>query len=240
MLMRRNLLKGAAAGVPIAMGSVARWSATALAQTGTKTFVLAHGSWHGGWCWKKVADRLVLFELRPACCSPPFFPRNKRQTRRKSMSKTTVTVRSSVRYALVALAASLVPAFALAEDAIIKLPQEVSYKAPLPGVPEVAVLFGDPRQSGLYVTRVKIPAGLKLVPHWHPDEVRTVVVLSGTLLHGYGDRWDESKLKPHPPGTFFSEPSKAPHFAWAKDGEVVLQITATGPTATTNIPQPEK
>jgi len=23
-----------------------------------KTFVLAHGSWHGGWCWARVADRL--------------------------------------------------------------------------------------------------------------------------------------------------------------------------------------
>jgi pimeloyl-ACP methyl ester carboxylesterase len=24
----------------------------------SKTFVLAHGSWHGGWCWARVADRL--------------------------------------------------------------------------------------------------------------------------------------------------------------------------------------
>jgi quercetin dioxygenase-like cupin family protein len=85
----------------------------------------------------------------------------------------------------------------------------------------------------VYVTRVKVPAGLKLMPHWHPDEVRTVVVLSGTFLHGYGEQWDETKLKVHPPGTFFSEPFKAPHFAWAKEGEVVLQITAIGPTATT-------
>ncbi len=23
-----------------------------------KPFVLAHGSWHGGWCWRRVADRL--------------------------------------------------------------------------------------------------------------------------------------------------------------------------------------
>jgi pimeloyl-ACP methyl ester carboxylesterase len=23
-----------------------------------KTFVLAHGSWHGGWCWARIADRL--------------------------------------------------------------------------------------------------------------------------------------------------------------------------------------
>jgi len=26
--------------------------------TALKTFVLAHGGWHGGWCWKRVADRL--------------------------------------------------------------------------------------------------------------------------------------------------------------------------------------
>ena len=58
MLTRRNLLKGAAASVPVAMGGLARWPTAAQAQAGTKTFVLAHGSWHGGWCWKKVAERL--------------------------------------------------------------------------------------------------------------------------------------------------------------------------------------
>jgi pimeloyl-ACP methyl ester carboxylesterase len=25
----------------------------------TKTFVLVHGAWHGGWCWRRVADRLL-------------------------------------------------------------------------------------------------------------------------------------------------------------------------------------
>lgn len=24
----------------------------------TKTFVLVHGAWHGGWCWRRVADLL--------------------------------------------------------------------------------------------------------------------------------------------------------------------------------------
>jgi hypothetical protein len=27
-----------------------------------------------------------------------------------------------------------------------------------------------------------------------------------------------------------SEPSKAPHFSWAKDGEVIIQITGVGPS----------
>jgi pimeloyl-ACP methyl ester carboxylesterase len=28
------------------------------AQAAPRTFVLVHGSWHGGWCWRRVADRL--------------------------------------------------------------------------------------------------------------------------------------------------------------------------------------
>ena len=149
-------------------------------------------------------------------------------------------MRRVARWAILASCAALIPAFAHAQDATIKLPEDITYKAALPGIPQVAVLFGDPTKPGVYVVRVKVPSGLKLMPHWHPDEVRTVVVLSGTFLHGYGEQWDEAKLKIHPPGTFFSEPFKAPHFAWAKEGEVVLQITATGPTATTNIEQPKK
>ena len=38
---------------------VASEGAHALPETaGRKTFVLVHGAWHGGWCWRKVADLL--------------------------------------------------------------------------------------------------------------------------------------------------------------------------------------
>src|SRR5262249_21679066 len=30
---------------------------TVAAQSG-RTFVLVHGAWHGGWCWRRVTDRL--------------------------------------------------------------------------------------------------------------------------------------------------------------------------------------
>src|SRR4029079_17389554 len=33
------------------------WGRTAMA-TDRNTFVLVHGAWHGGWCWRRVADRL--------------------------------------------------------------------------------------------------------------------------------------------------------------------------------------
>jgi pimeloyl-ACP methyl ester carboxylesterase len=29
-----------------------------MAETTRKTFVLVHGAWHGGWCWRRVADLL--------------------------------------------------------------------------------------------------------------------------------------------------------------------------------------
>src|SRR5260370_17362493 len=58
MLTRRNLLTATAAGLPLAVGGLARWPSRALGQAAPKTFVLAHGSWHGGWCWKRVVDRL--------------------------------------------------------------------------------------------------------------------------------------------------------------------------------------
>ena len=51
---RRKALTGFGA----AFGIVAGLSTSVQAQTPTKTFVLVHGSWHGGWCWRRVADQL--------------------------------------------------------------------------------------------------------------------------------------------------------------------------------------
>src|SRR5256886_16282858 len=78
---------------------------------------------------------------------------------------------------------------------VLKLPQDIEFKGPLTGPPQTVVLYGDPTKPGIFVSRVKFSAGWKDPPHWHPDEVRTVVVLSGTLYFGSGDKWDESKFK---------------------------------------------
>ena len=124
------------------------------------------------------------------------------------------------------------------DTGVLKLPQDIEFKGPLPGPPQTVVLYGDPTKPGaFYVSRVRFLAGWKDPPHWHPDEVRTVVVLSGTLYFGSGDKWDETKFRAYPAGTFYSEPSKAPHFSWAKDGEVIIQITGIGPSGKTFIPQ---
>ena len=52
-----------------------------------------------------------------------------------------------------------------------------------------------------------------------------------------GEQWDESKLKAYPAGTLYSEPARSPHYAWAKDGEVILQVTAIGPTGSVPVAQ---
>ena len=121
---------------------------------------------------------------------------------------------------------------------VLKLPQDIEFKGPLTGPPEIVFLYGDPTKPGaFFVSRVRFSAGWKDPPHWYANEVRTVVVLSGTLYYGNGDKWDESKLKAYPAGTFYSEAPKAPHFIWAKDGEVILHVTGVGPSGKTYISQ---
>lgn len=124
-----------------------------------------------------------------------------------------------------------------AGESVVKLPTDIVFKAPAGPGPSTAVLYGNPSKPGVFVMRAKFPAGHKVTPRWRPDEWRTAVVLSGTFYYAVGEIWDESKLVAYPPGTFFSHPSKHPHFAWAKDGEVIIQFTAMGPTSVTPIPQ---
>ena len=123
--------------------------------------------------------------------------------------------------------------------AIKTFPQDIQFKG-LTGAAQIAVLFGDPNKPGLYVMRVRYPKGLKVKPHSHPDGPRTTVVLSGTLYYAFGDRWDESKLEPLRAGTFFTEPANAPHYVWAKDDDVIIQLTSIGPTRVTPVPQPNQ
>ncbi|WP_163272529.1 alpha/beta fold hydrolase [Chelativorans alearense] len=55
-LSRRLVLTGASTIAAATLTS--GLAAPAVAQTSRKTFVLVHGAWHGGWCWKYVRDIL--------------------------------------------------------------------------------------------------------------------------------------------------------------------------------------
>jgi hypothetical protein len=87
----------------------------------------------------------------------------------------------------------------------------------------------------MYAYRTSITANTKRQPHFHPDD-KIVTVISGTLLMGYGEQFDETIMKALPPGSVWTEPARQPHFVWAKDGDVVIQVVgANGPTGTTQI-----
>ena len=115
-------------------------------------------------------------------------------------------------------------------------PEDVKFPEMPPGASRTVTLFGDPRNEGLYVTRTLIPKGAQTVPHTHSDS-RTITVLSGICYYGRGEEFDESRTIPMPPGSFFTEPAGTPHFIWAKEGDVIVQTTALGPSGTQIIPE---
>jgi quercetin dioxygenase-like cupin family protein len=92
----------------------------------------------------------------------------------------------------------------------------------------LAVLVGDPTAPGPYVIRVRLPGGIKLMPHKHPED-RIYTVISGVFHIGVGEVFDESKLTAHAPGTVLVLPGGQSHYHCAKAGEYVTQVSAMGP-----------
>ncbi len=91
----------------------------------------------------------------------------------------------------------------------------------------VAVLEGNPSESGVFTLRIKIPDGGYISPHWHPN-VERVTVLSGRFLLGSGEKMDRDKVKVLDPGSYTSMPPGMRHFAIA-EGETIVQLTSVGP-----------
>ncbi len=110
------------------------------------------------------------------------------------------------------------------------LPEDVEWKpfAAFPSSARLAVLVGEPTQPGPYVIRVKLPSGVKLMPHRHPED-RVYTVMSGVFYIGLGEQFDDDKLNAYAPGSVIVLPGDTWHFHWAKSGEYVTQVTAIGP-----------
>jgi quercetin dioxygenase-like cupin family protein len=121
---------------------------------------------------------------------------------------------------------------------IFVLPERIEWKpapAAIPPGAEAAVIEGDPTRPGLFTMRLRFPDGYRIKPHYHAaDEHATVI--SGTLIMGLGDTWDESKGTPLPAGAFSVMAAGTRHFAWAR-GETVIQVHAMGPWKLTYVNQ---
>jgi hypothetical protein len=56
--------------------------------------------------------------------------------------------------------------------------------------------------------------------------------VSGLWYIGYGVEREAGALKALPPGSFYTEPAGAPHFAGTQDQPAVVDITGFGPSDT--------
>ncbi len=95
------------------------------------------------------------------------------------------------------------------------------------------VMSGDPGQPGLFVVRLKMPAGYKIAPHWHPTDEH-VTVLSGTFALGMGETFDKVNMKDLAVGGYALLPAEMRHFALAKT-DAIVQVHGMGPFALTYV-----
>ena len=90
-----------------------------------------------------------------------------------------------------------------------------------------ARLLGDSSQGGTWVERVKIPGGLRALAHKHVQDEQ-ITVIEGIWHMGEGERFDSTKLKAYPAGSFIIIPAGVPHFVAANSGAVIVQVSGTG------------
>ena len=94
--------------------------------------------------------------------------------------------------------------------------------------PQVSLLEGDPSQAGApFTLRIRLAAGTRVPPHWHPTEEH-ITVLQGRFSLGMGDEYDEASLQELPTGSYASMPKGMTHFALAT-GDTIVQVHGVGP-----------
>ena len=90
-----------------------------------------------------------------------------------------------------------------------------------------ANLRGDSSKGGDWIDRVRVPGGSRVLAHTHPqDEI--VTVIDGTWYLGIGEKFDGTKLKAYPAGSFIVIPAEVPHFLATREGPVIIQVSGQG------------
>jgi hypothetical protein len=86
------------------------------------------------------------------------------------------------------------------------------FQKPFPAFPpsvRLAVVVGQPSEPGPYVIRLKVPSGVKLVPHRHPED-RVYTVMSGVFYIGLGDQFIRPVALPFCPAIRPTSTGKSP------------------------------
>ena len=101
---------------------------------------------------------------------------------------------------------------------------------------KTAVIDGDPKSTGPFVMRLKVPPKTTIKMHTHPAD-ENVTVLSGTFYFAATDKLDTKMAKAFGPGSYFSIGKGKPMFAYTSDKEAVLQLHGNGPWGITYLDQ---
>ena len=139
-------------------------------------------------------------------------------------------MRYRVAAVLMVVLVSVIPVLAQQSGHTAVTPDTLKWAEPpvLPGA-KLAVVQGDPSKEGLFVYRIKMPAGYKIPPHTHKAS-ENVTVLTGVFYIGLGEKFDQGSGQELPTGGFVSVPPKHAHYAWAGNQETVVQVHGVGPT----------
>lgn len=115
--------------------------------------------------------------------------------------------------------------------AIVAVPGAIEW-APAPeSLPEgadLAVIEGNPAESGEFTMRLRMPPNYRIPPHFH-RVVEHVTVVQGTFHVGMGETFDDSNGMALEAGAFGAIPPGMRHFAWTEDDQVIIQLHGNGP-----------
>ena len=92
---------------------------------------------------------------------------------------------------------------------------------------QAVVLSGDPGKPGLFVLRLKAPAGYKVATHWHPTD-EYVTLLEGDLTLKMDENGKGAHEHTFAPGGYVLLPAKMHHAASTRTG-MTLQVSGMGP-----------
>jgi hypothetical protein len=116
------------------------------------------------------------------------------------------------------------------DDHIMINSEEMKWKdgpASLEEGAQYVLIEGDWSKAGPFTARLKLPAGFKLAPHWHPA-IEHVTVLKGSFHMGTGRKFDEGKTKKLTVGGFAVMPIEYVHYAFTTE-ETIIQLHGIGP-----------
>jgi quercetin dioxygenase-like cupin family protein len=141
--------------------------------------------------------------------------------------KVCTLVRQQLCALIAATGSFLVAPGAMAQSSVNLASLQWSNPTILPTGALVAVMSGDPSETGKSTLVVSMPDGYRIPPHFHPS-YEHVEVREGTLLVGTGDVLDPKRTRALAVGDSATAPAGVHHFSIAR-GRTVVSATFIGP-----------